>query len=206
MVRGIESVVILLPDTDIQLIEFCETKGMNTFGGSEFDVRDRYRKAARQFGVDIVVRATGDNPCVDPMIAQDTISEMLVGDADLISYSNLPLGIAIEAFQASALFSDIINPQPTHFEHVSLHIKQNPEQFKVVHLNHPVMEPYGDRPPRLTVDTIEDVKVVRKVFSELGTDFTTVDIMKLYRARPDFFLENSDIKQRSYVPEFASRM
>ena len=197
-----QEVVVLIPASDRLLADFCRSRQMLTYGGPEDDVRERYRRAAKYFNVDLVVRATGDNPCTDPRLALDTIREMITSDADLLSYSNLPLGVAVEMFRTDALMSDAVAPESAHREHVSLHIKHNPELYKVVHLEHPLTRGRHAL-PRLTVDTLEDLRVARNVYRMLGNDFTTEEVLKLFDERPELFEENRDVQQRAFVPELA---
>ena len=192
--------VVLIPDNDPQLRDWCRQRGLQTFAGSEHDVRDRYRKAAERFGVDVIVRATGDNPCVDPEIAAASVQLLRKEQgADLMAYANLPLGIAVEVFRRSALDSDAIPATLPHREHVSLHIKHNPDRFRVDHRAHFLTPPRGTATlPRLTEDTPQDLAVVRRVFAELGPDFRTTDVLELYRQRPELFAENADVAQRTF--------
>lgn len=191
--------VVLIPDNDPQLRDWCQQRGLQYFAGSEHDVRDRYRKAAERFGVDVIVRATGDNPCVDPEIAAASVQLLRKDGADLMAYANLPLGIAVEVFRRSALDSDAVPATLPHREHVSLHIKHHPERFRVDHRDHWFTPPRGTVAlPRLTVDTPQDLAVVRRVFAELGPDFYTSAVLELYRQRPELFAENASVAQRTF--------
>ena len=198
---GADELVVLIPENDFILRDWCRQHGMDVFTGSELDVRDRYRAAARHYGVDLIVRATGDNPCVDPEVAADTILSLLKYDVDLFSYSNLPLGAAVEAFYAHALHSEIVAADAVQCEHVSLHIKHNPDVFRVRHDPHPLMDEFYDIDvmPRLTVDTSADLSVIRYVFSELGFEFSTADVLRLFSRHPEPFRINQNIAQREFA-------
>ena len=192
--------LILVPDTDHDLIDFCEQHGFPYFTGPELDVRERYRQAARTYNLDIIVRATGDNPCVDPEIAAETIEGIKRHDVDLLSFANLPLGIAVEAFRADALHDDSVPARPEHREHVSIHMKQNKDLFRVLHLKHPLMNRFEDiKPPRLTVDTLEDLEVVRGVFRLMGEEFRTADVMELFAGGEEFFSANKHVEQLMFL-------
>lgn len=206
-VEGVDIIVVLIPESDKELHAWCLEREMVVYSGPEHNVRERFRMAARYFETDIVVRATGDNPCVDPDVARETIRAMRSNDFDLMAFSNLPLGIAVEAFQTGALLSDIIPVGPGHIEHVSLHIKENKKDFRVEHTAYPInyQGVTEGELPRLTVDTPEDICVIRRVFSILGSDFRLPDLISLYRDNPEIFYENKNIKQRSMVPEFLVR-
>ena len=198
LARGVKKnslTVVLIPEKDEKLGAWCKERDMQVFRGPEFDVRERYRQAARHFGVDVVLRATGDNPCVDPDIASQSVEGLLWEQADIFSYANLPLGVAVEAMTTRALLEDLSHDTEEHREHVSIHIKQNPENFKRSHPDHPMMKENKVPPLRLTLDTSEDLKVIRSVFSYLGDNFRLGDILYLYRRYPQLFRANQHIEQ-----------
>ncbi len=205
-VQEVSSLLILIPENDTRLREFCSIKNLPFLEGPEDDVRERYRLAAWHTKCDIIVRATADNPCVDPKIAEETVKGILRTGADLFSFSNLPLGAAVEAFTREALSDETRSDSGTFREHVSLHIKHNPSFFKVVHQDHDVMEPWCGKPdtcrtqdlPRLTVDTPEDLITVRKVFERLGDSFDTADVMRLWEREPELFETNRMIRQITF--------
>lgn len=201
----VDVLAVLIPSTDFILQEWCLERGIEFVTGPENDVRERYRLAARHFETDLIVRATGDNPCVDPGVAADTIEEMLHRQTDLLSFANLPLGVAVEIFTAAALSDDEIPVREHHREHVTLHIKHSPDRFRVLHLDHPALPAAGEmRLPRLTVDRAEDLIVVRRVFQELGFDFRLADVLELFELWPDFFRDNESVRQRSIRPPVVS--
>ncbi|MBE7437662.1 MAG: hypothetical protein HS115_04335 [Spirochaetales bacterium] len=195
-VLAADMVAFIVPENDSLLIDFLKRRNYNFFKGSEQDVRERYRQAALHYDLDTIVRATGDNPCVDPGVAMDTLLHFQTLDCDLFSYNNLPLGVAVEVFRREALLDNRIAEDPQHREHVSLHIKHNPQIYCVQHASHPLMKHYGDlKPPRLTVDTAEDLAVVRGVFEVLGAEFTLRDVLDLFGEGHDFFLLNQHVEQ-----------
>lgn len=199
-VRGADVLCVLIPDSDELLRDFCQARGIAFFVGPEQDVRSRYRMAAEHFGLSIVVRATADNPLTDPGVAEDTISMIRGSDFDLLSYSNLPLGMAVESFRRSALDADVPYLLPEHAEHVSLHIKHHPELFSVEHLSHPLAKDFSPGSlPRLTVDTASDLSVVRRVVRLLGPDARATEILQLWMTSPQTFSANRDVVQRSFA-------
>ncbi|MCR9141693.1 MAG: hypothetical protein NXI24_05530 [bacterium] len=193
---------VLVPQSDPTLMDWCRQRGLECFAGPEDDVRERYRLAARHYDVDYIVRATGDNPCVDPRVAGDTARALRRSGADLLSYGNLPLGAAVEAMTRGALESDRAPASNLHREHVSLHIKHNPEIFRVKHPDHSCAPPAYQQIalPRLTVDTPEDLAVVRAVFQALGSDFDTPRVIQLFEQRPELFALNQSVEQRTFTP------
>lgn len=186
-------VVFVIPEDDEHLRHFLSAAAIPYIAGSHHDVRLRYRLAAETLGLEAVVRATSDNPCLDPAFVKSSIAKLEEG-LDLFSYSGLPLGMGVEVFTTHALESASMDG-PEYREHVSLHIKHD-SRFKVLH--EPFKNPPPAKTPRLTVDTAEDLSVVRSVFRILGSDFGVEEVMSLFESRPEIFQENSGIEHRVF--------
>lgn len=195
--QGVHTALVI-PDTDDALRAWCDRVGAAYFTGPEDDVRERYRRAARALGAALVVRATGDNPCVDRDAVLATIHALQNTRADLFSFSGLPLGAAVEALRAEALYDDSIPARPEHCEHVTLHIKHNPERFKTVHAVYPAMLRFPKAALRVTVDQAEDLAVVDAVFRRLGPDFDSVALLELFEREPELFAANQHVEQRVF--------
>ncbi len=215
-------VVVLVPEDDLELMQWCEAHQIPYFFGSHYDVRDRYRKAAKHYGVDCILRATGDNPCVDSFLAFEALRVFCFTQVDYFTFSNLPLGVGVEIFSTKALMTDFSNEEDYHREHVSVHIKQNPFLFKCLSLKYKSMIDFEDNLKdkpllnhsnlyaslntlsklRLTLDTPQDYEVIQNVFSCLGNDFNLSDVLKLYKWYPEFFLVNQDVEQVQ-IPSFS---
>jgi spore coat polysaccharide biosynthesis protein SpsF len=189
---------LVIPEGDAALGEWCERAGALYFTGPEEDVRERYRRAARALGARYVVRATGDNPCVDRSAAQATIDALQRTEADLFSFSGLPLGAAVEAMRAEALLDDSIPALPEHCEHVTLHIKHHPERFKTLHETYPALRGCASATLRVTVDQAEDLRVVDSLFRRLGPDFDSAALMELFEREPELFAANQHVEQRVF--------
>lgn len=186
-------VVFVIPEDDTELRTFLEALALPYIAGSHEDVRSRYRDAARALGLDAVVRATADNPCLDPQFVKPSLARLEEG-LDLFSFSGLPIGMGIEVFTRNALESEGLDG-PEYREHVSLHIKHD-DRFRVAH--DPFKTPLPARTPRLTVDTAEDLSVVRSVFSLLGNEFGAEEVLSLFEKKPEIFAANADVEQRIF--------
>jgi spore coat polysaccharide biosynthesis protein SpsF (cytidylyltransferase family) len=190
----------VIPENDDDLSRHLSEKGIPFFTGPEEDVRERYRMAAASLGLDLIIRATADNPFTDPEHIVLTLNRMKEVRSDLFSYSGLPLGAAVEVFTRNALFQDIPGEKGMHREHVSLHIKHDPERFSVVHEESPVMMAWRRRTqydgplPRLTVDEQADYDTVYAVACRLRADSLT-GLLDLFLAEPGLFEGNRDVEQ-----------
>jgi spore coat polysaccharide biosynthesis protein SpsF len=186
-------VAFVIPEDDAELRTFLDAAAVTYFTGSHEDVRMRYRDAARALNLDAVVRATADNPCVDADFVMPSLSKLAEG-LDLFSFSGLPLGMGVEVFTRNALEADGLDG-PEYREHVSLHIKHD-DRFRVRH--DPFKTPLPAHTPRLTVDTAEDLSVVRSVFAALGNNFGVEEVLALFESNPQMFGENAAVEQRIF--------
>src|SRR3989338_6813932 len=67
---------------DDPLAQLARRRGMTCFRGNEEDVLDRFRECALAQDLDLIVRATGDNPFVDPFECDRLIDLYLASEVD----------------------------------------------------------------------------------------------------------------------------
>jgi spore coat polysaccharide biosynthesis protein SpsF len=145
-------------------------------------VLDRYFEAANHFDLQTIVRATADNPLVDPEEVERLIDLHKKSRADYThAFAELPIGVGAECFSLDALErSWKEGNQPNHREHVNEYIQEHPELFHIEELDVP---PEKTAPQlRLTVDTQEDFERVTKIYDILfrpGAYITTEDAIHL---------------------------
>lgn len=208
-----EQIVFLIPENDEETIQFLKGRGYLYFCGSETDVRERYRSAAKQFGAKHIIRLTGDNPFVDV----DSIRYLYEAILEIkepyysLSMVGLPLGMGVECFSAASLFyeSNETNLE-RHKEHVSLHIKEFPE----IHTQYRLHPPHLQRISlfqdmqnglisqlRITVDEKNDFDLICEIWKHLGEtkpNFGVEEILSLYKSNPQIFSINSDVSQVTF--------
>lgn len=88
------------PQDDV-VVEYATNKKINFFRGSEDDVLDRYYCAAKQFGGEIIIRISGDNPLIDAEIIDKVINLHLESNSDYTANDlkkTFPLGSDVEVF------------------------------------------------------------------------------------------------------------
>jgi len=181
-------IVILTSDTlkDDVLEKWCKNNNILCFRGSEENVLERYYQAAQFYKADNIIRATGDNPLVDPYLANELLKKHIKYNADYSSNkseigSNLPDGLGVEIFIFEALkISMEKSTQEHHFEHVNEYILENKDKFKI-YKDSNVAELIDKSHIRLTVDTPEDFKVVEKIFNNkyFSIDINYKDLMEI---------------------------
>lgn len=167
---GNADIIIVATSTlpgDDAIEAFARGEGVACFRGDESDVLDRYCGAAAAFGLDTVVRATADNPLVDPEEIERLVALHRETSADFShALDRLPLGVGTECFTRRALErSRREGHLPHHREHVDEYILGNPALFRIAKLEVP--EEKTAPHIRLTVDTPEDLARATMIYSSL---------------------------------------
>ena len=185
--------------TDKAIIDECESLGIPSFRGSEQDVLDRYYRAAKLFFAEAVVRITSDCPLVDPEIIDQVIQAFRKDGADYASntmVSTYPRGLDVEVFTFSALEKAWREAHESYQRvHVTPYFYQNPELFRLV----PVIGVEDNSNYRWTVDTEEDLDLVRTVYARMDRDdsFSWRDVLNLMKIEPELMDINRHIQQKS---------
>ncbi|TGK36442.1 spore coat biosynthesis protein F [Leptospira gomenensis] len=202
-----ERIVYLIPEEDEELREFLERRKYTHFCGHATDVRERYIRASEFFEAEWILRLTGDNPFYDTLHLDQLLEAFVYATPDLASINGLPLGMGGEIFTRRALEWAPANLEERHREHVSLHIKENPDRFRILKLAPLLSEDDKKIVPelRLTVDEPKDRETVNLILGNMETGHTffgAEDCATAYRKHPEWFLGNSDVDQiRFRIPE-----
>jgi spore coat polysaccharide biosynthesis protein SpsF len=156
-------------ERDDQIADVAHDLGVEVFRGSEEDVLGRFAGAAEQAGAATVIRLTADCPLIVPEAITAVTAALADGDADLATNAppagrTWPDGFDAEAFSREALDRlDAVATAPGDREHVTLGFHVRPE-FTVRKVDLP--QDLGSL--RLTVDTAEDLELVRRILELLG--------------------------------------
>lgn len=188
-------------DDDQPVIDLCEELSVPYFCGSEFDVLERYYGAARKYSADIVVRLTADCPLIDPVVVDKVIGFFKENRNDYDYVSNTlertyPRGLDVEVFSFGTLeqvFQEAILPSDK--EHVTAFIYGHPDKYRLFNIsNDEDCSAY-----RWTVDTIEDLQLVRNIIEHLcptKPNFTMQDCLDLMKQYPEWKEINAHIEQK----------
>jgi spore coat polysaccharide biosynthesis protein SpsF len=137
------------------------------------DVLRRTFEAAEAHGFDLVIRATGDNPAVDPEAPARVLAQLETGRADYACEAGLPVGAGVEGVTLSALARcEAEASSAADREHVTTFIKRDTTRYRVVQAAAPAALRRPDI--RLTVDTPEDLAYVRRLFAWAGGEEPTL--------------------------------
>jgi spore coat polysaccharide biosynthesis protein SpsF len=181
---------------------FANNMGAHVFRGSEEDVLDRVVKAAQSRDADIIVEVTGDCPLIDPGIIDKVVGDFLMGGADFVSNilpHTTPRGTDVRVFYTRDLAEiNVRSSDPADHEHVSLHFWEHPERYHCRNVETDLPEAAAHL--RLTVDTQEDLELVRDVYRQLYPEnpaFTLADVLKLIEQQPRLVELNRHTPQKA---------
>jgi spore coat polysaccharide biosynthesis protein SpsF len=196
----IDNVILAIPHSkqNDKLENLAKELKLPCFRGSEDDVLSRYYEAAVEFGMEAIVRITSDCPLIDPWITDTVIAAHLNSNADYTSNKGFPRGLDTEVFNFDALNRAYKEAKQNYErEHVTPYIYLHPEIFKLKSV-----EATGKlrRPDlRLTVDTEEDLRLIREIFKRLYRDgriFYTEDVIDLLDKHPELVAINAHVVQK----------
>lgn len=202
--RLVHEVVVATTDdpADDPVEALCNARGYAVFRGSQFDVLDRYYRAAAQFQAGIVVRITADCPLIDPQVVDHTIAEFLRTGVDFAANRlpepwgrTYPIGLDVEVCTFAALERAWREArEPFEREHVMPYLYDVEGRFKTLLVHHET--DLGHL--RWTVDTPEDLQVVRAVYERFGgrDDFSWLDVLDLQRREPALFETNAGVRHK----------
>jgi spore coat polysaccharide biosynthesis protein SpsF len=174
--------------------------GIQHYRGSENDVQSRVLNAALQFGANELVALTGDCPLIDPELIELCVSTFAANDVDYLSNAGVrsyPDGMDTQVLTTSALQRSFkMNPSDEEREHVTLHIRRNPKEFRCMYL----VSPLRTRVPKLglTLDEEADFKLIKAILSGFKgrLDFSCAEILEYIERHPDILALNSAVKRK----------
>ncbi|MCG8451758.1 MAG: NTP transferase domain-containing protein [Spirochaetales bacterium] len=177
-------VLLTTEDSVEPLKSIAHQEGWDIFVGPKSDVLGRYVKAIQEYGVQTVVRATGDNPLVSALLAQKALEHFSQKQADYCGLLGMPLGTGVEVVRAQALVQASQETSESYErEHVCPYLYRHSEHFQV---EQPMAPPsfWGDY--RLTLDTSEDYMFLSELFNHLykGIPLDLPEILPWLQERP----------------------
>lgn len=153
------------PEDDVVSAEAVRF-GAGVYRGDPLDVLGRYAGAVASWLGPFVIRATADNPAVDPGAAPRVLQHLAAG-ADYVVEAGLPVGAAVEGVRTSVLRAAAAEArEPYEREHVTPFVKTRPDRFRLLVPDAPAGLLRPDL--RFTVDTPDDLAYMRELASELG--------------------------------------
>jgi len=171
------------------------------YRGSEHDVLSRYYEAAKANNLRVVVRVTGDNPLVDGEFIRRYVDEYIKLDNENLYMSTgisktLPVGISFEIFSFSMLETAYKRASSIkEREHVTPYFYTHPELYDFF----PVRHETDKSAYRLTVDTMQDLELVKLLVEEYNADeLTYKEIISIMDKDGDLSNINIHVRQKKW--------
>ena len=200
--RTIDDIVIAttMNESDDPVVREAARLGVHVWRGSEQNVLARYVGAARKYHAGAVVRVTSDCPLLDPETVDRVVTSLRAAALDYSSNTHMrsyPRGLDVEAFYLETLEKIFhLATSAAAKEHVTAYVMEKPNEFAI----HQVTAEADDSDLRWTVDTAEDLELVRTLFREL--DLATIrpyrEVVAAVRARPELAKLNAHITQKNW--------
>ena len=202
--RTVDAVAIATTSdpADDPIEALCKEMGYPVYRGSQFDVLDRFYQAAQTFQADTIVRITADCPVIDPDVIDQVVDAFHTTAADFACNRlpppwkrTWPIGLDTEVCAFSGLERAWKEAHlPFEREHVMPYFYDSEGRFKVVVVDH---DPdYGAM--RWTVDTPEDLQLLREIFNHFKGEntFTWLDVLVLVERNPALAQINASVKAK----------
>lgn len=165
--------------------------------GDPDDVISRYLSACEKYGIDIVIRVTGDCPVVSPEISEILLKSHFEQGADYTAANEYAVGSNCGIYNVEALKRVIFYFSKANYsEYMNSYLINNPEIFKVniVDLPDTLVKNY-----RLTLDYKDDLDMFNLLFQKLkqyNYEPNLLNIFKVLDNHPEIAKINSHIKLR----------
>jgi len=200
-VPSLEEVVVATTTDpgDDPIRECAEEAGVPSYSGSIQDVLGRTLGAAESVGAATIVQVTGDCPLVEPSVVQEAVTVYRAERPDYVSTvlngETFPIGLDVEVFSIALLKEvDAATCDPYHREHVSTFIYGQPERYRLRKVE---AEGTRRRPDlRLTLDTEDDLEVIRAVYEALWPEnpaFSIDDAIEFLDRHPELARRNQQV-------------
>ncbi len=176
----------------------CARLGVSCLRGDEADVLGRYREVAAATNAVVVVRITADCPLIDPSVIDSVVEAFHRHPVDYASntqHRTWPRGLDVEVFSRVSLERAWQEAtEPWQRSHVTPYFYQHPELFRL----HSVAMPVDHSTLRWTVDTADDLALIRIIYQHLGNrdDFDWREALAVVEHAPELASFNQHVPQK----------
>lgn len=172
---------------DDALADAARNSGVDVHRGETDDVLARMLGAIGEAEVDVILRVTGDDILVDPEYVDRAIDHHLRVNAEYTDMKELPGGTEVEVFDVALLrFLAEAAVDTSGTEYLTYYVARQHDQFRT---SHGPVDPQHRRDWRLTLDTQDDLQVIRTLLSAMQDQGKTVtyrmdDIVEFFTQHP----------------------
>jgi spore coat polysaccharide biosynthesis protein SpsF (cytidylyltransferase family) len=172
---------------DEEIINWCDSKKISWWRGSETDVLQRFAECAKCAEADIIVRLTGDCPFADPRVIGEIIAlreHVGAAYASNVDPPSFPDGLDSEAFTAEALYAaDREARLSTDRETVTRWISRNRARWNSATLTCGIPRLESER---WVLDTADDLEFCKAVVARLKDRLPSLlTILEVLRKHPE---------------------
>lgn len=178
-----------LDDKDDIIQEMCENKNIKCHRSKIGDVLSQFCSIVDQYKPNFVVRITADCPLIEVEIVDSCIDLCVKENKDYVSNllpRTYPRGLDVEVVKSGILKKlDYLDKE--YREHVTLYLRKNPDDFNIGNVSNDIDYSYM----RWTVDTMEDLIFVRKVYNSFKKEFNYREVIELLKYHPDWVINDT---------------
>lgn len=184
---------------DIPILRLAEKIGIDCFTGPQHNVLLRFIKTGKAVNAETILRVCGDNPLIDINLIEIMISSHLKTLPDITFVgTKVPLGSAAEVVQFNSLLG-LLNliDQKCYLEHVTPFFYDHPGKFILNSVEVP--DYLKENSSRLTVDTEEDLTVIKAIYRNLYKPkrfFSTKKAVIFLKENPHISKINQYVRQK----------
>lgn len=188
-----------------EIEEFCNEYNIECFRGAESDVLDRYYECIRQYDPKYIVRVTSDCPLLEPKLIDYWLSNAEKDNIEFVEEEKeLFTGFGIDIFSYDALVKMKKRAyKDKQKEHVVGYYYDNKDEFihKSYHLNADLKYLY--RTYRLTLDTIEDFKLIDSLYKKfyINNYIELKNVIEYLDKDKNILGINKNVEQKNYYTE-----
>jgi len=198
-VKNAEKIILATTNysEDDKLIKIANTNGIFSFRGPKNNVLKRFFQCASIFEANTIIRITGDCPLVDPKLIDKMIYFFNSHNYDYVSNTiepTFPDGLDIEIFSFSTLQKLLKKSKlKSEKEHVTSYLMKHQKQFKIYNYQNKTNLSHI----RLTVDEKQDIKLIRKIYSQMKPllIFSSTHVLKLLKNQPNLLEINKNLNR-----------
>jgi spore coat polysaccharide biosynthesis protein SpsF (cytidylyltransferase family) len=186
---------------DDPVAEWCKTNNIKYYRGSEDDVLDRVTNTAVKANADTIVQMGADSAYLDFELIDQLINIYNNGGYDYVCNDlewTYPIGIYGHVIRVSSIIglNNRRDLSAQDREDVARYIWEHPDEYKIKNVTAPVEFNFPQL--RFTIDYPEDLQLAREIYKRFGRyDFTTRDLIELYKKEPVIFEKTKNLIQRS---------
>ena len=183
-----------LDPVDDVLEEIAKQQNILVYRGIRDNVALRFYNAAKKYGLEQIVRITGDDLLQDDIMIDKAIDSHLEKCCDVTVTKNMPYGCEVSVFSTNTIEQIVKNVVVKKNSEYLEHFLENDRHFSS---NYVESDYSFNKNIRLTLDYKSDLDVFRKIFENFyftNTSFTLRDVLKWLDDNPDIIDINKSQK------------